>query len=266
MQQQSDLITSNYISSGPDNIFSTKQYSSELIKNTIAKNLLLKYASPIINYVSHVCFAPNKYRKSEIESFLVNEICYFTQILKNKYKAEIILAARHILCAWINETILRSSWGKQRKWQEPKDLDRSYEESWKGESFFIIMQRCASSPNEHQDILELSYICMTLGYEGCYKFESKGYAICYTIIDSLWDVISPNITNDSCLLTTDSVNKKAKTMKLTILVPSCIIAISLIGVLCLEISLSQVQDPIMNYFDQRIGYSIYNDTNEGLYL
>ena len=260
-----DLVTSNH-NSGPDNIFATKRYSSELTKSTIDKNLLLKYANPIINYVSHVCFAPNKYRKVDVENFLVNEVCYFTQVLKNKYKSEIILAARHILCAWINETILKSSWGKQRKWQAPKSLNQDYAESWKGESFFIIMQRCASSPTEHQDILELSYICMTLGYEGCYKFESKGYAICYTIIDSLWDVISPNITSSSCLLTTNPESKQTNKIKLTTILPSCMIAISLVGILCLKISLNQTLDPIMSYFDQRIGYSIYSDANEGLYL
>jgi type VI secretion system protein ImpK len=265
MKQQSGLITSSYNNPIPDNIFVTEQYSSKLTKNIIAKNLLLKYSSPIINYVSHVCFAPNKYKKVEVENFLANEICYFTQILKHKYKAEIILAARHILCAWINETILKSSWGKQRKWQEPKNLDQTDEESWAGESFFIIMQRCAASPNEHQDILELSYICMTLGYEGCYQFESKGYAVCYTIIDSLWNVISPNITHNSCLLTTDTSSKKIKKMKFIILVPSCIIAISLIGILCLKISLTQALNPIISYFDQRIGYSISID-DEGLYL
>lgn len=258
-----DLVTSTHNQS-PNNIFATKSYSSALTKSTTNKNLLLKYANPIINYVSHVCFAPNKYRKVDVENFLVNEVCYFTQALKNKYKSEIILAARHILCAWINETILKSSWGKQRKWQAPKSLDEGHEESWKGESFFIIMQRCATSPQEHQDILELSYICMTLGYEGCYKFEHKGYAICYTIIDSLWDVISPNITNNEYLLTTNEENKQSS--KLAVLIPSTIIAISLIGILCLKVSLNQTLEPIMSYFDQRIGHSIYNNNKEGLYL
>jgi len=254
MTKNLDLIINDgtMASPDPDNLFTNQNIKSALTPNNIGANKILKAASPLINYVTHLCNTDNKYRKNAVNEFLVNEIMCFTKDLEESYRHEIILAARHIVCSWCNEAITNSSWGKKKKWEAPTTINDSHPETWRGENFFVIVKRCATNPKEHQDLLQLCYCCMTLGYEGIYRKDNKGHVACYTIIDKLWDLISTEIKNSNHLTkvkTTATNTNQPKIVWGSLLIISLI---SIITIFTLEFKLLQITKPMISYLEQSI--------------
>lgn len=237
----------------PDHLFTHHTVESTLRQSTIGDNEMLQAASSIINYVTTLCRdTGSKLRKGEVSNCLVNEIYYFTQQLEPHYRHEIILAARHILCSWSHELIANCSWGKKKKWSAPVSLQDSYPETWRGENFFVIIQRSASNPKEHQDLLQLCYCCMTLGYAGTYRKDKQGHIACYTIIDKLWELIASDVKSARHLTPVRTAIINTRQPKLVwgglLFVTLCSIAAMFI----LEFRLLQVTKPMIHYLENRI--------------
>jgi type IV/VI secretion system ImpK/VasF family protein len=254
MQNALDIITDKDTTSPcPDHLFTHHAVESNLRQSRIGDNAMLQAAAPIINYVTALCRDNRStLRKGEVNHCLVNEIRYFTQQLEPHYRHEIILAARHILCSWGHEVIANSSWGKKKKWSTPAALQDSHPETWEGENFFVIIQRSASNPKEHQDLLQLCYCCMTLGYAGTYRKEKQGHIACYTIIDKLWELISSDVQSARHLTPVRTAIVNTHQPKLVwgslLLITLCSIAAMFI----LEFRLLQVTKPMISYLESRI--------------
>ena len=261
MSKTLDLVINNdtMASPDPDNLFTNQNIKSALTPSSIGTNKILKAASPLINYVTHLCNSNNKYRKNDVNDFLINEILCFTKDLEANYRHEIILAARHIVCSWCNELITNSAWGKKKKWEAPTTINDSHPETWRGENFFVIVKRCATNPKEHQELLQLCYCCMTLGYEGIYRKDKDGHIACYTIIDKLWDLIANEIKSSSHLTkikTTATNTNQPKIVWGTLLIISLL---SIMTIFTLEFKLMQITKPMISYLEQSI--KLQDETN-----
>jgi type VI secretion system protein ImpK len=233
-------------------VFNNAEIKSSFCDSTIGNNTILKAVAPIINYVTHVCNTNNKYRKNSVNVILKKEITCFMKKLEADYKPDVILAARHIICSWCYDIIKNSDWGRKKKWTPPTISNAGNCETWQGENFFVIIQRCAKNPPEHQDLLQLCYCCMTLGYAGIYRNDEKGHIICYTIIDKIWDLISNDVESANHLKeikTTEVDTNKPKIIWFFLLM---ITLISVIAIFLLEFRLMQVTKPVLGYLQQNI--------------
>ena len=173
-----------------DTLFDQNEIESKLIKTHQNTSSILQTAAPLINFISFICTQDHKKKKSEVEVSLCHEMHYLEQLLRKKHRNEVVLASLHILCAWCHEQIQCSAWGKKRKWHAPTHIFHSQNETWGGENFFEIIRRSSAKPDEYNELLELCFCSMALGYQGKYRSEAQGHLMCYTIIDKLWELIS----------------------------------------------------------------------------
>ncbi len=121
---------------------------------------------------------------------LVREIKTFdTTAREEGLKPEIVLSARYILCTILDEAVLNTPWGAESPWTQRTLLSTFHNETGGGEKFFLILDRMRSSPAENLDILELIYICISLGYEGKYRVISRGRDALEQIRDELFRII-----------------------------------------------------------------------------
>ncbi|UFS69188.1 DotU family type IV/VI secretion system protein [Geomonas sp. RF6] len=75
------------------------------------------------------------------------------------------LAARFAVCAWGDEIILNSAWVERHEWPK-EDLQRHYYgRSDDGEEFF---ERLKDLSLLEQDVREVYYLCLSLGFTGRY--------------------------------------------------------------------------------------------------
>lgn len=85
------------------------------------------------------------------------------------YSNEVVLMARYILCATLDETLLHHSQLAVETWQPYCLLNNFPVEQLSQEQFFPALEVLREDPKRHIDILELIYLCFNLGFRGSYR-------------------------------------------------------------------------------------------------
>ena len=87
---------------------------------------------------------------------------------------EVVLAARYLLCASLDEAVLSTPWGSQSEWAQQPLLVALHREAWAGEKFFELLERASQDPARHIELLELQYLCLALGFAGKFQVLARG--------------------------------------------------------------------------------------------
>ena len=85
-----------------------------------------------------------------------------------------VLAARYALCTVIDEAVLNTPWGAQSGWAGQSLLVTFHREAQGGDKFFQILDRLLAEPQRYLALLELWYVCLSLGFEGRYRLDERG--------------------------------------------------------------------------------------------
>ena len=85
-----------------------------------------------------------------------------------------VMGARYVLCTALDEAVVTTPWGNESEWSQMSLLSSFHNETFGGEKFFILLDRLARNPVKHLDMLELMYVCLSLGFEGKYRVMPRG--------------------------------------------------------------------------------------------
>ncbi len=88
--------------------------------------------------------------------------------------AEDIQSARYCLCSFMDEIILNTPWGGDSVWASESLLSTFHSETFGGEYFYTLLENALQYSSEKYHLLELMYICLTLGFVGKMKVEVQG--------------------------------------------------------------------------------------------
>src|SRR6185436_128816 len=89
---------------------------------------------------------------------------------------DVILAARYVLCAALDEAVLSTPWGNAHgDWAQQTLLVTLHREAWGGEKFFDMLDRISQEPERHIDLMELQYLCLAEGFAGKYRVSDRGH-------------------------------------------------------------------------------------------
>ena len=102
---------------------------------------------------------------------------------------DVILGARYVLCTSIDETVLNTPWGSQSVWATQTLLGTFHNETWGGEKFFQLLDRLLQEPARNLHLLELMYLCLSLGFEGKFRVQERGRAMLDGIQENLYQTI-----------------------------------------------------------------------------
>ncbi|SDW71009.1 type IVB secretion system protein IcmH/DotU [Thiocapsa roseopersicina] len=101
----------------------------------------------------------------------------------------VVLPARYVLCALIDESVLDTPWGTESVWSHQGLLISFHNETWGGEKFFSALERLLSYPSGNLNLLELMYLCLALGFEGRYRTRPDGRAQLDRVREQLFQTI-----------------------------------------------------------------------------
>lgn len=108
---------------------------------------------------------PNNLRKE-----LIQEINRFQDaIKKHGYNAEYTAVSRYIICAAFDDVIANTGWGCQISWENNSLLAAINQDTQHQHKFYSILERAIKEPQIYIDMMELMYICLSLGYKGQYR-------------------------------------------------------------------------------------------------
>ncbi len=98
-------------------------------------------------------------------------------------------AARYALCATIDDLVLSTPWGSTSTWTAQSLTSIFHNEVSGGERFFDILQDMEKDLGRHGPVVELMYLCTSLGFEGRYRVMPRGIAALTELRDSLYRTV-----------------------------------------------------------------------------
>lgn len=97
-----------------------------------------------------------------------------------------VIAARYVLCSALDEAVVTTSWGNESEWSQMSLLSSFHNETFGGEKFFVLLAKLSGNPLKHLPLLELMYLCLSLGFEGKYRVMDRGAQELEGIRDALY--------------------------------------------------------------------------------
>lgn len=88
---------------------------------------------------------------------------------------DVAYTSRYILCTCIDEAVLNTIWGSSSTWASQSLLSTLHNETRGGETFFVILDKLLRDPNASLDLIELMFICISLGFKGSYAVMDQGH-------------------------------------------------------------------------------------------
>ena len=102
---------------------------------------------------------------------------------------ETMHTARYALCASIDDIVLHTQWGRASPWVQASLVSSFHQEVVSGENFFRQLDALKREPARNLPLLELMYLCLSLGYQGQYRVRPYTPAQLELVREDLYQTI-----------------------------------------------------------------------------
>lgn len=138
-------------------------------------NPIVTAASPLLNAVPPLRSSPSQADPTQLRDTLAEGLRVFERKAGQLgVDPRHILAARYILCTFIDEAAASTPWGGSGVWGRQSLLVMFHNETWGGEKVFQLLAKLAENPAANLDLLELLHVVLALGFEGRYRVIDGG--------------------------------------------------------------------------------------------
>src|SRR3990167_493352 len=151
--------------------------SPTLLPNRIMPHRSNAGLNPLADAAAHLFSLLGKLKQlhayhqfNRLQKELIQEINIFQEMIINLgYNNEYIAVCRYVICATIDDVIENTAWGGQNQWHPYSLLAAFNQDSQHQDKFFIILARAIKEQTLYIDLMEVMYICLSLGYKGQYR-------------------------------------------------------------------------------------------------
>jgi len=165
-------------------------FQSTAVELQYGLNPLVASASELIALLGELRHTVRVQNPNQLRTQVVSAIKQFENTANVKgVPADVILSARYVLCSAIDEAVLNTPWGAEVGWSRASLLSTFHNETFGGEKVFMILERLQAAPAKYIDLIELVYVCLSLGFEGKYKLDARGRDQLEIIRDNLSRII-----------------------------------------------------------------------------
>jgi type VI secretion system protein ImpK len=156
---------------------------------TVGANPLLAAAAPVLSAAIRIGAArqsdPDRLKRGMIEAIRGFE----QRALATGLDTKSLRAARYALCATIDDLVLSTPWGSTSSWTAQSLTSIFHNEVSGGERFFEILEQMQKDLGRHAEVVELMYLCASLGFEGRYRVMPRGTAALAELRDGIYRAI-----------------------------------------------------------------------------
>jgi len=185
------------------------QTASSIVRQLEAdsERVIVRAATPLLLIISQLRNSIDQADVHSLRQEVVDEIDRFEQTAqRNTVQAGDIIAARYILCATLDETVLMTPWGSRSEWSSNSLLNQFHNETWGGEKVFSILDRIRGDARNKLPLLILVHTCLMLGFEGRYRVLEGGR----NQLEDLRNELSRLIRRNSSLQSDEPLSKNAR--------------------------------------------------------
>jgi type VI secretion system protein ImpK len=197
-------------------------------------NPLINAALPLLDLAVQI---KNRAVHNDIESLrdrVVAEINAFERrITPLGLSLQTIRAARYALCATIDDIVLNTPWGSRSLWTQRSMVGTFHNEVVGGDRFWDLLNERKKDAAINLDLLELLYLCITLGFEGKYRVLPRGASELILVREDLYRLIRNNRGDFERSLSPQWEGAPAAHRALRDLLPSWLVGLATLGILAL---------------------------------
>lgn len=140
-------------------------------------NPLTVQAASLLSLISRLRGTASLPAIDELRQELANEMRAFNNgVLIRGVPPDQARSASYALCSLVDETILNTPWGARSNYSHQSLLVLFHKEARGGERFFEILRGLVQQPAQNLILLELFFLCLSLGFEGKYRDAPSGAA------------------------------------------------------------------------------------------
>ena len=136
---------------------------------------LLAAAAPLLNLMTRLGRVVHAPDAGELYTRTVAEVRQFEKSGRDAgVDMELLRPAHYALCASIDDVVLNTPWGSSGDWHARSLVSTFHQEVRSGERFFDLLEKTKSAPGKFLPVLELMYLCLSLGFVGRYRLSPRG--------------------------------------------------------------------------------------------
>lgn len=163
--------------------------SVDSLPDAVGINPLVAAATPLLDLIPQLRTA-SQADPVAAKNNLVQGVRAFEQAArKANIPSEQVVAARYVLCTFVDETAANTPWGGSGQWAAQSLLVTFHNESWGGEKTFQLMAKLAENPKANRDLLELIETCLALGFQGRFYVMQNGAAQLVQVRERLFEML-----------------------------------------------------------------------------
>nr|WP_314265672.1 type IVB secretion system protein IcmH/DotU [uncultured Moellerella sp.] len=136
------------------------------------RNKLIAMATPLIITLLYLAKRNVPKDVSQFRGDIVKKINRFIELgKKSYYHNSTVEKTAFIFCAYFDEFILNTPWGKNSGWENYSLLSLLFNNRKGGEYFFNFLEHAYRKTDLLKDFLELQYYLISLGFKGKYLYD-----------------------------------------------------------------------------------------------
>ena len=98
--------------------------------------------------------------------------------------------AHYALCASLDDVVQATPWGSEGAWASRSLVSTFHQEVRSGDRFFDVLNQVKQNPGLFLPVLELMYLCLSLGFQGRYRLSPRGPAELDRMREDVYGIIA----------------------------------------------------------------------------
>ncbi|MEA2740905.1 MAG: type secretion system protein ImpK [Acetobacteraceae bacterium] len=152
---------------------------------------LLVAAAPLLQLLSRLRNTLSQPDSGVLRERAVSEVRRFEQASREAgVPIDQLRPAHYALCASLDDVVQATPWGSQGAWASRSLVSTFHQEVRSGDRFFDVLNQVKQNPGVFLPVLELMYLCLSLGFQGRYRLSPRGPAELDRMREDVYSVIA----------------------------------------------------------------------------
>ena len=148
-------------------------------------------AAPLLQLLARLGNTATAPDSGDLRERAVAEMRRFEQVARDGgVPMEQLRPAHYALCASLDDVVLNTPWGSDGVWASRSLISTFHQEVRSGDRFFDLLGQMRQNPGTMLPVLELMYLCLSLGFMGRHRLSQRGVAEIDRLREETYTVIA----------------------------------------------------------------------------
>ncbi len=153
-------------------------------------NPLIEAAAPLLQLLGRLRNTYSQPDPGELRERAIQQIRAFEQAARDaNVPLDQLRPAHYALCASVDDVVLNTPWGSSGAWAANSLGATFHQQVHSGERFFDLLTQLRQNPGTFLPVLELMYLCLSLGFQGRYRLSPRGPGELDRLREDLYTII-----------------------------------------------------------------------------